>query len=104
MQEFFPEVITPEVRAFGDRYAEQVPALFAKLSDGPLVLAGRRLAPRQPLLPARRRRDRSRLELVDRSVGPRDLAYLVTESVNVTDRAGYDELFGTYMGELARSA
>ena len=31
-------------------------------------------------------------QLIDRSVGPRDLAYLVTESVNVPDPAGYEEL------------
>ena len=99
--EFFPEVITPEVQAFGDRYAAQIPALFAKLSEPPLVLAhgdwrldNLFFTPDDDVIAVD-------WQLIDRSVGPRDLAYLVTESVNVADRAGYEELFATYLGDLA---
>ena len=49
------------VRAFGDAYAAQIPALFAKLSRGAARARPRRLAARQPVLHARRRRDRGRL-------------------------------------------
>jgi hypothetical protein len=100
-QEFMPEAITPDVRGFGDRYAEQIPALFAKLSEPPLVLAhgdwrldNLFFTPDDDVIAVD-------WQLIDRSVGPRDLAYLATESVNVPDRAGYDELFATYMGDLA---
>jgi Ecdysteroid kinase-like family len=101
VQEFFPEVITPAVLAFGDRYAEQIPALFAKLSEPPLVLAhgdwrldNLFFSPDDDVIAVD-------WQLIDRSVGPRDLAYLVTQSVNAGDRAGHDELFATYIGDLA---
>jgi hypothetical protein len=101
VQEFFPEAVTPAVKSFGDRYAEQIPALFAQLSEGPLVLAhgdwrldNLFFTPDDDVIAVD-------WQLIDRSVGPRDLAYLATESVNVPDRAGYDELFATYMGDLA---
>lgn len=34
-------------------------------------------------------------------MGPRDLAYLVTESVNVADPADYQTAFATYLADLA---
>ena len=40
-------------------------------------------------------------QLIDRSVGPRDLSYFVTQSVNVSDPAGYQKLFDMYLDELA---
>jgi hypothetical protein len=101
VQEFFPELITPDVQAFGDRYAEQIPALFAKLSEPPLVLAhgdwrldNLFFTPDDDVIAVD-------WQLIDRSVGPRDLAYLATQSVNVPNRAGYEELFAIYIGDLA---
>lgn len=40
-------------------------------------------------------------QLIDRSVGPRDLSYFVTQSVNVRDPQGYRTLFDSYLDELA---
>ena len=39
VQEFFGDMIDDRVRAFGDGYSPRIPALFAKLCDGPLVLS-----------------------------------------------------------------
>jgi len=39
VQELFADDITPRVREFGDSYSERIPALFAKLSEPPVVLA-----------------------------------------------------------------
>jgi hypothetical protein len=101
VQEFFPEQMTPEVQAFGDRYAEQMPALFAKLSEPPLVLAhgdwrldNLFFTPDDDVIAVD-------WQLIDRSVGPRDLAYFATQSANVPDRAGHEALFATYIGDLA---
>ena len=40
-------------------------------------------------------------QLIDRSVGPRDLSYHVTQSVNIDDPAGYRHAFDTYVSDLA---
>jgi len=76
VQEFFPEAVTADVKSFGDRYAEQIPALFAHLSEGPLVLAhgdwrldNLFFTPDDDVVAVD-------WQLIDRSVGPRDLAYL----------------------------
>ena len=100
VQEFFPEQMTPQVQSFGDRYAEQIPALFAQLSEPPLVLAHGdwRL---DNLFFTDDEVIAVDWQLIDRSVGPRDLAYFATQSANVPDRAGHEELFATYMGDLA---
>jgi hypothetical protein len=101
VQELFPDAITPDVQAFGDGYAPRIPALFAKLTEPPLVLAHAdwRLdnlffTPGDEVIAVD-------WQLVDRSVGPRDLAYLVTQSLNIDDRAGYEQAFTTYLGDLA---
>ena len=100
VQELFAADITPEVRAFGDAYVERIPALFAKLSEPPLVLAHAdwRLdnlffLPDGEVLALD-------WQLVDRSVGRVDLAYLVTQSLEIDDRAGYEGAFTTYVGDL----
>jgi ecdysteroid kinase len=99
-QTLFPDAITPAVRAFGDGYTTRIPALFAKLSTPPLVLshADWRLdnlffTPDDDVVAVD-------WQLVDRSAGPRDLAYLVTQSLNVDDRDGYEDAFATYLGDL----
>src|SRR4029077_242743 len=39
VQEFFADMLDDRVQAFGDGYAKLIPALFAKLCEGPLVLS-----------------------------------------------------------------
>ena len=100
-QELFPDDMTPAVRAFGDRYTTRIPALFAKLSEPPLVLSH-----------ADWRLDNLFFtddddviavdwQLIDRSVAPRDLAYLVTQSLNIETRDGYEQAFTDYLEDLA---
>jgi len=93
--------ITPAVRAFGDRYTARIPALFAKLSEPPLVLshADWRLdnlffTPNDDVVAVD-------WQLIDRSVAPRDLAYLVTQSLNIETRDGYELAFTGYLEDLA---
>jgi hypothetical protein len=100
VQELFADDITPEVQAFGDAYAECIPALFARLSEPPVVLAHAdwRLdnlffLPDGEVLALD-------WQLVDRSVGPRDLAYLVTQSLEIDSRAGYEDAFASYVADL----
>jgi hypothetical protein len=101
VQELFPDAITPRVQTFGDSYAAQIPALFAKLSEPPLVLshADWRLdnlffTPDGEVVAVD-------WQLIDRSAGPRDLAYLITQSVNVDRDDGYEAAFSTYLADLA---
>jgi Phosphotransferase enzyme family len=101
LQEFFPELITERVREFGDGYAARIPALFAKLCEPPLVLAhgdwrldNLFFTPAGEVIAVD-------WQLIDRSVGPRDLAYLVTESVNVAGPDDYEAAFATYLDDLA---
>jgi len=101
VQEMFADLMTPEVNAFGDGYAERLPALAAKLCEPPLVLshADWRLdnlffTPDGEVVAVD-------WQLVDRSVGPRDLAYLMTQSVNIADPGDYGRAFDTYLGDLA---
>jgi thiamine kinase-like enzyme len=100
-QELVPDDITPAVWAFGDRYTTRIPALFAKLSGPPLVLshADWRLdnlffTPTHDVVAVD-------WQLIERSVAPRDLAYLVTQSLNVDDRDGYEQAFTAYLDDLA---
>src|SRR5712692_2902371 len=101
VQELFPGDITPAVRRFGDDYTQRIPALFAKLCEPPLVPshADWRL---DNLFFTPDGRDVVAVDwqLIDRSAGPRDLAYLVTQSLNVEDRAGYEQAFAAYLADL----
>jgi len=102
VQEFFGDMIDDRVREFGDNYSSGIPGLFAKLCDGPLTLAH-----------ADWRLDNLFFteddddvivvdwQLIDRSVGPRDLAYHVTQSVNIDEPDGYRHAFDTYRSDLA---
>jgi hypothetical protein len=100
VQEFFPELVDARVKTFGDEYAERIPALFEKLTDGPLVLShgdwrldNLFFTPDDDVVAVD-------WQLIDRSVGPRDLAYFVTESVNVSHPDDYQAAFATYLGDL----
>ena len=99
--EYLGDLITPEVRAFGDAYPGRIAALYEKLCDGPHVLAHADwrldnlfLAPDGEVIAID-------WQLIDRSVGPRDLAYFVTQGIAVDDPAGYARLLDLYLDELA---
>jgi hypothetical protein len=101
VQEFLADQMTPRVVELGDRYGAAIPAIFAKMCDGPHVLshADWRLdnlfvTPDDDVIAVD-------WQLIDRSIGPRDLAYFVTQSANVTEPEGYQELFDVYVDELA---
>jgi hypothetical protein len=101
VQEFFPDLIDERVKAFGDGYAARIPALFEKLCEPPLVLAhgdwrldNLFFTPDGEVIAVD-------WQLIDRSVGPRDLAYLVTESIDVADPSEYETALTTYLADLA---
>ena len=101
VQELFPAEVTPAVQRFGDEFPPKIPPLFAKLSEPPVVLshADWRLdnlffTPNGEVIAVD-------WQLIDQSVGPRDLAYLVTQSLNIEDRTGYEEAFDAYLADLA---
>jgi hypothetical protein len=97
----YPDLCTDEVKSLGDRYHDLIPRLFAKLSEPPLVLshADYRLdnlffgADGVPIVVD--------WQLIDRSVGPRDLAYLVTQSLEIDDPADYGAALARYVEALA---
>lgn len=101
IQEFFPDLVTPAVQKLGDAYAERIPALFTKLCDGPLVLshADWRLdnlffAPDGDVIAID-------WQLIDRSVGMRDVSYLVTQSINLADPSECIGALDFYIDSLA---
>jgi hypothetical protein len=101
VQELYPDEITPAVRRFGDEFPPKIPALFARLAEPPAVLshADWRLdnlffTPDGDVIAVD-------WQLIDRSAGPRDLAYLVTQSLNIEDPSGYEGAFDTYLADLA---
>lgn len=106
VQELFGDMIDDRVREFGDSYSKQIPAMFAKLCEGPLVLSHSdwRLD-NLFFTDANGNGDADVIvidwQLIDRSVGPRDLSYHVTQSVNIDDPAGYTQAFDTYISDLA---
>jgi hypothetical protein len=100
-QRFFPDDITGRVKEYGDAFSARVPGLFAKLCEGPQVLShadwrvdNMFLCPDDSMILVD-------WQLVDRSAGPRDLSYFVTQSVNVSEPAEYEKLFDTYLSALS---
>ena len=93
--------ITPTVKAYGDAYSARIPALFAKMCDGPHVLSHADWRIDNLFETPDGQMVAVDWQLVDRSVSLRDLSYFVTQSVNVDDPAGYQVLFDTYIDELA---
>ena len=100
-QQHYPELMTKQVKAFGDAYGARVPALFAKLCEGPHVLSHADwridnlfVAPDGEVIALD-------WQLIDRSVGPRDLSYLMTQSVNVSGPDDYRAAFDAYVDDLA---
>jgi hypothetical protein len=100
VQELFGDMIDEPVRAFGDGYAKLIPALFAKLCDGPLVLSHSDWRLDNLFFTDDDDVIAVDWQLIDRSVGPRDLSYHVTQSVNIDDPAGYQQAFDAYVSDL----
>lgn len=103
VQEYMADLITPEVKALGDSFVENIPAIFAQCCDGPLTLAH-----------ADWRLDNLFFDsssngvlavdwqLIDQSCGPRDVAYLVTQSLELSSPDQYIEALDLYVDELAK--
>jgi hypothetical protein len=99
-REYMADRITPELKTFGDAYSARIPALYEKLCDGPMVLSHADWRADNLFLTPDGEVIAVDWQLIDRSVGPRDLSYFVTQSVNVSDPEGYEKLFDTYLDEL----
>jgi Phosphotransferase enzyme family len=102
VQEFFPEQMTDRVLEFGNAYGPRIPALFAKLCEGPLVLSHCDWRLDNLFLTDNDEVIAVDWQLIDRSVAPRDVAYFVSQSVNVTAPEDQERLFGSYLEELGR--
>ena len=101
MPELYPDLITPAVRKFGDAYNDRIPALFAKLCDGPLVLSHADWRLDNLFFTPDRDVIAIDWQLVDRSVGVRDVSYLVTQSVNLADPSQCRAALEIYLDALA---
>ena len=103
IQEICEGLITPEVRALGERFPELIPTLQTKLSEPPWTLShgDYRLDnlffsddPQRPLVVID-------WQLYDRSRGPRDLSYLLSQSMEPDARAACERaLVERYLGAL----
>jgi hypothetical protein len=102
LQELCADAITPEIKEWGDAYSAKITSIFQKLSEPPLVLAH-----------ADWRLDNLFFtndgdvvavdwQLIDRSVGPRDIAYLVTQSLELEGVEEYEAALAIYVADLAR--
>jgi aminoglycoside phosphotransferase (APT) family kinase protein len=104
IQELCDGLVTDEVRALGDRFTELIPTLMAKLSEPPWTLShgDYRLDnlffsddPDRPLVVID-------WQLYDRSRGPRDLSYLLSQSMEPDARAAQERgLVERYVDRLA---
>ncbi len=107
VQDYMADLLTPAVRALGDGYSANVSAIFGALCDGPLTLshADWRL---DNLFFGAGDGDNGEpdviavdWQLIDRSVGPRDVAYLVTQSLDLSSTAEYMKALDVYLDALA---
>lgn len=102
VQEQFADECTPEVVALGDAHVGRTPALFAKLSEPPVVLSHADYRLDNMFIQNDGRPVVVDWQLIDRSVGPRDLAYLVTQSLDIDDPNDYDAILDRYIERLHR--
>jgi Ecdysteroid kinase-like family len=101
VQELFGDMIDERVRDFGDGYSQRIPAVFAKLCEGPLVLSHADWRLDNLFFTGDDDVIAVDWQLIDRSAGPRDLSYHVSQSLNIDDPAGYECAFDTYVSDLA---
>jgi hypothetical protein len=101
IQELYADLVDARLKEFGDRYSGQIAPIFDRLCDGPLTLSHGDW--RVDNLFFTRENDVLAVDwqIIDRSVGPRDIAYLITQSVNIDDPAGYRVAFDEYVADLA---
>ena len=104
IQQVCAGLVTPAVKALGDRFVDVIPVLMGQLSEPPWTLShgDYRLDnlffsddPNRPLVVID-------WQLYDRSRGPRDLSYLLSQSMEPTMRAGCERaLVERYVAALA---
>jgi Ecdysteroid kinase-like family len=99
-QEFFPDQMNPQVKAYGDAFEGRIAGLFTMLCDGPHVLSHADWRADNLFLSPQGEIIAVDWQLIDRSVGPRDVSYFVTQSVNANERGDYEKLFDIYLDEL----
>jgi hypothetical protein len=100
VQQHFADQMTDQLVEFGNAYGARIPALFAKLCEGPLVLSHADWRLDNLFLTDDEKVIAIDWQLIDRSVGPRDVAYFASQSVNLTDPEDQRHLFDTYIQEL----
>lgn len=100
VQEQFPDECPTEVIALGDAHVGRIPSLFAKLSEPPVVLSHADYRLDNMFIQSDGRPIVVDWQLIDRSVGPRDLAYLVTQSLDIDDPIEYDAVLARYVERL----
>ena len=89
IQEICAGLVTPEVKALGDRFVDLIPQLMSRLSEPPWTLSHGDYRLDNMFFPD----DPSRpfvlvdWQLYDRSRGPRDLSYLLSQSMDPALRA-----------------
>ncbi len=108
VQELFGEHLTPEVRAFGDRYTELLPDLVARLSAAPYTLSHGDYRLDNIFFSTSPDADVALRvcdwQLVDRSRGARDLAYFLSQSLIPELRAEIERpLVARYVDRLAQA-
>jgi len=106
VQEICEGLVTPTVKALGDRFADLIPVLMGRLSEPPWTLShgDYRLDnmffsddPERPFIVVD-------WQLYDRSRGPRDLSYLLSQSMEPALRAGCERaLVERYVASLVAS-
>ena len=101
VQEVFGDELTPAVKEFGDRYTELLPSIVARLSEPPFTLSHGDFRADNFFFG-----DDGLMvcdwQLVDRSRGARDLAYVLTQSVTPELRSQLDRpIVERYAARLA---
>ncbi|HET9727985.1 MAG TPA: phosphotransferase, partial [Acidimicrobiia bacterium] len=96
----FDDVIDERVTKLAASYAASIPALFAKLSEPPLVLSHADWRLDNLFFTPDGHVVAVDWQLIDRTVGPRDLAYFVSQSLAVEQPDDYKTAFRIYVDEL----
>lgn len=93
VQDRFGHHLTPEVKAFGDRYSQLLPDIVARLSEPPFTLSHGDYRVDNFFFDVDTPGDLAvcDFQLVDRSRGARDLAYFLTQSAAPDLRAQLDK-------------
>ncbi len=90
MQEMFGDELTPAVRQFGDRFTELLPSMVARLSEPPFTLSHGDYRADNFFFGDDDDLVVCDWQLIDRSRGGRDLAYVLSQSVTPELRAQLD--------------